>query len=240
MKVGICSLVFGQQHSIEFYNMIKNINNNPIYAFTNNPKLEKKDNLHITYSDSNFNFNLKRFAIGEALNKHDTIVCLDTDICFTYDFEFDNIDNIEDGLYVSWKGLVQKYKGNKLSINQIINKKSGISEIDTYGDALIECGATSDNISFFDEFAFILKLSNNRTKNRFLNMWNKIYTQTESKQPTDRHDEQLSGALESLIISLVCSNCNIPIISNHPTTNILFDSIIHYDSIKKENNITLI
>jgi hypothetical protein len=232
-NLAICSLVYGNEHLFEFNRLIKSIKNVPIYAYTNLYDISINSKVNLIFGDLPFNFNLKRFAIKKAFKKYDTILCMDTDIVSKYNFdtEFD----LEDGIYTFWKGDVQMYKNTKLSINKFINKTSEIEELNSYADGLIKCGATIDNIKFFDEWAFIIKIKNEDIRNQFIDKWDDINSKTLEMQPKDRHVGELNGALESLIISLAASKCNLKIYSNNIQTIPLFESLTHYNSININN-----
>jgi hypothetical protein len=228
MSLGLCSLVYGDNHLLEFNQLIKTINHIPIYVYTDLDSSKFDKTLNIKYGDLPFNFNLKRFAIEFGLQNHNTIICLDTDINLNYDLK--SLPTISDGIYVNWLGGVQMYSGIKISINKFINKESGIDELTNYASSLIECGATKTNITFFDEFAFIVNISDTTIKNKFITEWDSIVNNTIYSQPKDRHGENLNGALESLIISLAAHKCGLPIISINQKTDLFFKSIIHYNS----------
>lgn len=228
MSLGICSLVYGNDHLLEFNKLVQTINDIPIYVYTDLDILKLNSRLNTTHSTIPFNYNLKRFAIQSGLEVHNTILCLDTDITLNYNLNL--LPPLSDGIYTNWCGNIQMYNDIKLSINKFINKESGIGELTNYASSLIECGANKKNIIFFDEFAFIVKISDTDIKTKFIKEWNDIANTTLCSQPTDRHGENLNGALESLIISLAAHKCGLSIFSNKLETELLFKSTIHHNS----------
>lgn len=237
MSVAISVLAYGLEHIIELNDLITRIQKNTIFIYTDTKNLDYPNNVVVIKGEEPFNYNLKRKAIEAAFLENNTIVMMDTDIILNYEYEFDSLDLIEDGLYVNWYGAVQNYKGKKISITQVLNGKSGINEIDMYGESLVNCGATIDNITFFDEFIFVLKISDKVKKTQFLNTWQKLDNQTRLSQPKDRHKNELNGALESLIISLSCNIIGIEIFNNSNEVKRLFEAIAHYGSIKHLKNL---
>jgi hypothetical protein len=230
MSVAVSILAFGSEHVNEFNTLSKQIRNNQIYVYTDSDEIELNDNIIKIYNKEDFNFNLKRIPIYNAFLDNDVVVMMDTDISLNHDFDFTYLNNIEDGLYVSWCGTVQNYKEKKISINQLLNAKTGIEEVDVYGESLVKCGANINNIMFFDEFIFVIKLSDKEKKDSFIKTWERINYETINHQPKDRHNQILKGALESLIISLSCNLNGIKIFNNKNVVTRLFETITHFGS----------
>jgi hypothetical protein len=225
MSIGICSIAFGKEHVDECKNLIKQVSSD-FYVLTDDDTLIA-DNVIV--DKTTFNFNKKRIPISEAFKKHDIVICLDTDVNFKVNINEDLFNDIEDGLYVKWMGGIELIKEHKLSITQILKSKTPFEDINEYGKSLIQCGANESNICFFDEYMFVLKISNQDTKDRFITNWESIYNKTIDSQPKDRHGDNLNGAIESLIISLACYLSEIKLYFNelHP----LFNGVIHYSSV---------
>lgn len=237
MSVAISILAYGTEHIEEFRDLINKIHKPPVFVYTDSDDIEESCNVIPITSQEPFNYNLKRNAIDFAFRENDVVVMMDTDIRFDYEYDFTNLTDIEEGLHVYWMGSVQNYKDKKISITQVLNNKTGIDEINSYGEKLITCGATIDNITFFDEFIFVLKISDASKKKDFIETWKTIDNQTKMSQPKDRHNNELNGALESLIISLSCNMNGIKIINNSEKVKRLFDAVVHYGSIKHIKNL---
>lgn len=227
----ISILAYGEEHLKEFFNLQPKLTNCRVYVYTDSPNLKNQENLTVIRSDEDFNFNLKRKCLEAAFQENEIVIMMDTDLSLENEINVDNFIDIPDGLYVNWLGCVQNYKNEKTSINQILTGKSKIAELNNYGIALSECGATINNLNFFDEYLFLLKITDRKTRDDFFNNWEYIDNKTRNSQPKDRHKNELSGALESLIISLSCSKSGIQIYDKSVSVKKIFDLIHHLGSV---------
>lgn len=237
MSIAISILAYGEEHLKEFANLYSKISNCEVYVYTDSVDLASQENLTIIKSDEQFNYNLKRKCLEAAFEKNKIVVMMDTDLSLENEINFNDFIDIPDGLYVNWSGSVQNYKNEKTSIHQILTGKSKINELNLYGKALSECGGTIHNINFFDEYLFLLKISDEKTRRDFFENWEKIDNKTRNSQPTDRHKNELTGALESLVISLSCSMSGIQIYDKSIPVKKVFDLILHLGSIDKTKNL---
>lgn len=237
--IGICFLAFGEEHINEFNIISSQLKNENVYVCTDNASLITSNPTHIIEEQKTFNFNLKYKAIEDAFNHHNTLIVLDTDVKLNPTLNTQPLSNLEDGLYPVWLGVNQKYKNEKISTYQLLSNTSQFNELNIYGSALKAFGANVTNIYFFDEYFFVLKISNETLKQKFIETWKRIYQKTITSQPKDRHQFKLNGAIESLIISLVCNKCEIPIQIN-PQLKTFFNSVTHYGSTPIETKISLI
>jgi hypothetical protein len=226
MSIGICLIAFGEEHVNECKSIINKFDSN-LYILTDDETFIT-DNVMV--DKTTFNFNKKRIPIFEAFKKHNITICFDTDIDLKTNINPDLFENIEDGLYVKWLGNVQFIRGQKISINQILKGNSPFDDLNQYGESLVRCGANESNVCFFDEYVFVLKISNEETKKEFITNWESIYNSTLYSQPKDRHGYNLNGSLESLIISLACNLSKIKLYFNELQP--FFNSVVHYDSVQ--------
>lgn len=238
-NIGLCFLAYGEEHINEFNIISSQLNNELIYVCTNQADLITSTPTIIINETKTFNFNLKYRAIEEAFKYHNTIVALDTDIKLNPILNTTILNNLDDGLYTIWKGVSQKYKNEKISTYQLLSNTSQFKELNVYGSSLKPFGADVNNIYFFDEYLFVLKISNEDMKNKFIQTWKQIYQKTILSQPKDRHEFKLNGAIESLILSLVCHKCGIPIESKTELKT-FFNSITHYGSTPIQTKSSLI
>jgi hypothetical protein len=236
--IGVCFLAFGEEHINEFNNISSQIHDVNIYVCTDNSSAITTA-VSIIEEKKVFNFNLKYKAIEQAFKYHNTLIVLDTDVKLNPVLNLDNLDNLDDGLYTIWAGISQKYRGEKISTYQLLSNTSQFDELNDYGNSLKQFGADINNIYFFDEYFFVLKISDDDTKTKFIQTWKEIYETTIISQPKDRHEFKLNGAIESLIISLACHKCGIPILSKIQLKT-FFNSITHYGSTPIKTKTSLI
>jgi hypothetical protein len=234
MSLVACSILsVGEEHNEELYDLLPSLSDNDVYVYTDS-KNEFNENQCIIKNKGEFNFNKKLYPLDKAFIEHDTVICLDTDITIL-NTESLKLTNLETGVYVSWLGKTQMYKNKKTSIYQLL-QGVGDSELVRHVNSLTFFGANMDNLYFFDEFLFVVVIKDSKIKNKFIKTWKKIYKATLEDQPTDRHENKLKGACESLIISLVCDVCGIKIIDNNPALKNLFNSIRHTKKTQKPTN----
>jgi hypothetical protein len=226
MNYALCFLAYGDKHIVEFNTISKQIllSNPKVHIFVLTDNKSKIDNSSITIIETQeeFNFNLKRYVIEEALKLYDTIVLLDTDIKIVNNsFSFLS-DITSDGMYTKWIDNRLTHDGIRLDVSN-----------NSYLIELTKFNKTKLPIRFIPEYCLILRLTDLDTKTKFIENWDYIFTNTKHVQPKDRHDG-LSGAVEGCIMYVSCLNSNIPIIHSN---NKLFDSIIHYASIDFKNTL---
>ena len=226
MSIGFSILADGDEHINQLNKLLPSLENKSVYISTNDETKILNNNYKILINKQEFNYNKKIFPLELALKENNVVVCLDTDIRFVKNLEMNELNNLEDGLYVFWVGKTQMYKNKKTSLYQLFNNEGEIGLV-KYVESLKTFGATIDNLNFFDEFFFIISINDENTKNNFINTWKTIYESTKDQQPTDRHKHKLKGACESLIISLVCDKCGLKIIENNPIVKKLSIFVIH-------------
>ena len=226
MSVGVCSIAFGKEHIEECKKLIPKVNSD-FYVLTDDDTFMIENTI---VDKTEFNFNKKRIPILEAFKKHDTVICFDTDIDLKTNIDHNQFENIEDGLYVKWFGGLQFIRGNRISINQILKSSTPFDDLNQYGFALTECGATESNVGFFDEYVFVLKIRDENKRKEFISNWESINNKTLNRQPKDRHGKNLNGAVESLIISLACNLTGISLYFTELQP--FFNAIVHYDSVQ--------
>jgi len=226
MNYALCFLAYGDEHIVEFNTISKQIllSNPKVHIFVLTDDKSKIDNSSITIIETQeeFNFNLKRYVIEEALKSYDTIVLLDTDIKILNNTFSSLSDITTDGMYVKWIDNRLTHNGIRLDVSN-----------NSYTIELTKFNKTKLPIRFIPEYCVVLHLSDLTTKTKFIENWNYIYTNTKHIQPKDRH-YGLSGAIEGCIMYVSCLNSNIPIVHSN---NKLFDSITHYASVDFKNTL---
>jgi hypothetical protein len=232
MNFAICFLAYGDEHIDEFNLICKellNINSNlNIFVCTNDVSKIKNKKINIIETKEKFNYNLKKEAIKCALKKFNTIVCMDTDMVLRKNINFEAIDNLDDGLYITTSPFKNfKYKKKLISINKILNDTE-------YGNSLKVYANTNDLYSI-DEQIFILKINDLNKKNAFINHWDYIFNNFQS------NDFNQYGMYEGLNIFTAAKLSDIVIGVSTLNLNIFFDSFSHCGwEVKKINKKMLI
>ena len=236
MSIAFSILSVGEEHNNELFNLLSTLGNKDVYIYTDVKNGFGLKHQIIFDDGGEFNFNKKVYALESALEYNDTIICLDTDISIRNELSFEKLEELDTGLYVSWMGKSQTHKGKKTSIYQIFQGNADKELVD-YVNSLIPYGANVDNLYFFDEFVFIVVIKDKNLKTKFIDTWKKIYLETETFQPLDRHKNELRGACESIIISLVCDVCGIKLIDDNPIVKLQLTHILHNATVTEKRNI---
>jgi hypothetical protein len=235
MSVGFSILSIGEEHNKELNDLLPSLGDNSVYIYTDS-KLEYNKNHHIIFNEGVFNFNQKVYAIEQSLKDNNVVVCLDTDISIRNELSIDKLNTLETGIYVPWVGKSQMYKNKRTSIYQLF-KNDGDDELIEYVKSLIPYGANENNLYFFDEFFFVISINDNELKTKFIETWKKIYSETKDSHPTDRHENNLKGACESLIISLTCDLCGINLIDKNTIVSNQLTHVTHNSKIPQRKSI---
>lgn len=204
--IGFCFLAYGDEHIDECNILIQKLlkYNSPIKIFVGTDKPEKiikHNSIKTTLIVEDFNYNLKRVAIEQALKECNTIISLDTDFYVLSNGDFSYFENIEDGVYVSWIGKEVDFMGVNVKLDY-------------------------PNLSFIDESILLIKISDKLTKNLFIKNWETIFKETEFVQPNNGKP----GAIEGLIIYLssIKSNLNVKSMWDYKNLILFLDGFYHY------------
>lgn len=197
--IAFCFLAFGDEHINETNVLIDNIKNNILgnfefYVATNDVNSITKNATTVIYITEKFNYNHKRYPIEEALKNCNTIIFIDSDHSIkNINGNIVCIDYLDDGLY----GTVNTHDVT----NDYLKKLSNLSN-------------NENPINNIFEHMFLLKLSDDKQKQKFIQNWNYIFNQTRNLAlPTNG----LDGSQEGLIIHLSAKKSNINIIDVFPT-----------------------
>lgn len=218
----ICFLAYNDEHIDEFNHISKSLLPfKNIFVCTN--RINKiVENVNIIETTESFNYNLKRKSIEFALKKFDIILVMDTDYIVDKNIKFSVFNDIVDGLYITWINDTVDFMGKKISVCDTTNE---------YFNKLHKLNTTNKNLFFIDECIFLLKITDENKKIKFIESWNYIFNETEDVQPNNGNN----GAIEGLIIYLSCllSDINIYKVYDYKKLDNLFNNFYHYF---KENN----
>lgn len=212
-KFCIGLLAFGKEHIEECNNLITNINNIDrnikIYVVTDNGKLIKDVFKKIEIKDCQFNYNLKRVVIENALVDENIVMFLDTDTKIEADIDFSLINGIgENEIYIVFEH--KELNNTNTFLNQM-NKK--------YNTKLGGIG----------EHCFII--SNGDKTKKLLNIWEKL--DNESREIQTLHLGK-KGTCEGVLMWLSIEMSKIKKIKNGHIQKKIFSKILHFNQpIKK-------
>ena len=223
MNFALCFLAYGDEHIDEF-NTISNrlLLSHPnvnIFVLTNDVSKINNQSINIFETKEEFNFNLKRYIIGEAFKHYDTVIMLDTDIDINSFKYVSDIDS--DGMYVKWIDPKLTHKGNRLDMYN-----------NEYCVELSKLNTRKIPIQFIPEFCVYLKITNIEKRLEFIKQWDIIHNSVKEFEPIDRH-ANLNGAIEGCIMYLASMDSGLPI---KPSVK-LFESVTHYASVKFEKKL---
>jgi len=216
---GICFLAHGEEH-IEEFNIVAEslleINKEfKIFVGTDNPYDITDGVYKIIKIEDEFNFNLKRIIIEEALKEVNTILFLDTDIFIRNGIDFSVIDNLNNNTI---------YADEVVDMDKLKDVYGSLDYMKEYLDILTPMIETP--LFLIHEGLFILKTTN-ETKDLFLKNWEEIDLQT---RPYQKLAYGLLGAMEGLIIyiSLIKSDISIELAKDDIRN--LYSKIAHFGS----------
>jgi hypothetical protein len=216
---GICFLAYGDEHINEFNIVLDSLltfnKDLKIFVGTDKPNKIGKGIYKTIKIDDEFNFNLKRIVIEEALKEYDTILFLDTDIFIINGIDFSVINNLNNNTI---------YADEIVNMNKLKDVYGSLDYMKEYLDILTPMIDTP--LFLVHEGLFILKTTN-ETKDLFLKNWREIDLQT---RPYQKMAYDLLGAMEGLIIyiSLIKSNISIELAKNEIRN--LYSKIAHFGS----------
>ena len=141
--------------------------------------------------------------------EHDVVLSMDTDMFITGEnVNFSLLHDIEDGMYVWWLDKEVDFMGENITING-----DGKNKVNNqYLKELHRLNNTNKGLFFLDECFILLKLSDVKKKELFIDNWEYIYEETLYTQPNNG----IIGAMEGLIIYLSCLRSDIDVYNvNH-------------------------
>ena len=145
-------------------------------------------NVNIIEIQEEFNYNLKIVPIEESMKYNDTTIFIDSDSIMLRDTDFNDVLNIEDGLHsIRYRNYPKRYP---------------------YYGVLQEVSGVEDVYYFFEHF-FIIKLSSDDKKKTFLDNWKRL---SEETKPFHVYSKGQIGANVGLIIGASCQISDIKII----------------------------
>lgn len=207
-KFCIGLLAFGKEHIEECNNLITNINNiNPnikIYVVTDNSKLIKNVFKKIEINDCEFNYNLKRIVIENALIDENIVMFLDTDIKIGTDIDFDLINEIgENEIHIVFEH--KELNNTNTFLNQMNEKYN-------------------TKLGGINEHCFII--SNGDKTKKLLNVWGKL--DNESREIQTLHLGK-KGTCEGVLMWLSIEMSKIKKIKSGPIQKKIFSKIYHFN-----------
>jgi hypothetical protein len=219
MEFIFCFLAHGEEHIEEFNivaeSLLKINKNFKIFVGTDEPS-EIIDGIYNTILiQEEFNFNLKRIIIEEALKEVDTIIFLDTDIFIRNGIDFSVINNLDNNTI---------YADEIVNLLKLKDAYGSLDYMQEYLDILTPMIDTP--LFLIHEGLFILKTTN-ETKDSFLNNWKEIDLQT---RPYQKMAYGVLGAMEGLIIYISLINSGIKIELAKDDIRKLYSNIAHFGS----------
>lgn len=216
---GICFLAYGEEH-IEEFNIVAEslleLNKDfKIFVGTDKPDSIPINVYKIIEIKEEFNFNLKRIIIEEALKEFDTIIFLDTDIFIRNGIDFSVVKNLQDNTI---------YADEIVSMDKLKDVYGSLDYMKEYLDILIPMIDTP--LFLIHEGLFILKTTDD-TKDNFLRIWKEIDLQT---RPYQKMAYGVLGAMEGLIIYISLIKANITIELAKGDIRNLYSHIAHFGS----------
>ncbi len=227
MNWGIALLAYGEQHISEFHTTAKRIReldkSVPIWVGTDSPdSIDTKLNCITIPINEEFNYNLKRIPIAEALKNVDTVWYCDTDIHMRNGIDFSIMN---DGLN---SGIHTRY----LKPESVLLETDIAPELlKEYLKALREIIQQPLNV-IMEENIIIRKCINTKS---FLDNWERIDRETRNVQNTHYG---LNGGYEGLIIWVSAVLANVSIWND--TKLPFWNDIVHFGREWQKGNQTIL
>lgn len=219
MNFAFCFLAHGEEHIEEFNivaeSLLKLNNKFNIFVGTDSPTDITDGVYKIIKIEDEFNFNLKRVIIEEALKEFDTIIFLDTDIFIRNGIDFSVINNLTNNTI---------YADEIVSMDKLKDVYGSLDYMKEYLDILTPIINTP--LFLIHEGLFILKTTDT-TKDNFLRIWKEIDLQTRSYQ---KMAYGVLGAMEGLIIYISLVKSGIKIVEATGNIRTLYMKIAHFGS----------
>lgn len=222
-------LAYGEEHINEF-----NIVAKSILKINSNYKIIVGTNLPNTIIDGvykkilikeEFNYNLKRIIIEEALKEFDTILFLDTDVFLRSGIDFSVLNDLDNAIYVA----------ELVDLNGLRDVYGSLDYMKEYLDELHKI--YYKELFLIHEGLFVLKISEKKQKEDFIRYWKEIDIQT---RPYHKLAYDLPGAMEGLIIWIAIQKSNIKIKLMEGEIEKLFYLISHFGSRNRKLERTII
>lgn len=232
-KIGVCLLAYGDEHIKECLFFINNMKfyKEIVFFIGTNSVDDFKDipNVKVTKIDEPFNYNLKRKSVEVALKECDIIVIMDTDIIehilyhgdtTTNKSIFNTLNDIEDGMYSDYINFFD------LNLEHHYQKK--VYDLSGFYDGLLHVL----------EHIIILKITDEKIKERFIENWEHFYNETLEVQPFSLVSKQ-KGAMEGLLIHGCVHKAGLKFtrVFDNPITDYFFCRFYHYDADVNKPNI---
>jgi hypothetical protein len=222
-------LAYGEEHIGEFNivaeSLLKMNPNFKIVVATDSPEKIINGVYRIVKIEEEFNYNLKRIVIEEAMMEFNTIMFLDTDIFIRSNPDFSILDTIDDGIY-----SVEVVDLNRL--------KDVYGSLEYMRDYLNELETIySEKLFLVHEGLFVLKISNTKQKENFIKYWKEIDIKT---RPYHKLAYGLPGAMEGLIIWIAIKKSEIDLKMVSGELSILCSFINHFGTTNRKMKKTLI
>jgi hypothetical protein len=219
MNVGVAILAYGEEHITETNSLIDDFltksNEVTLYIATDSPDLiTKHDKVKTFLIKEEFNYNLKRIAFEYALMHHDYVILSDSDIHIINNIDFSFLDVIEDGMYVNWASVINKF---------VVLKSEQEEE---YINVIRNNVEQHQKLYFINESTVLFKITDINQKIDLLESWNYYYDRTKHSQPT--YDKV--GAVEGVLIHAACVKSGLKMhnIDNDRRLDIFFKNFLHY------------
>jgi hypothetical protein len=244
-KIALSFLAYGEEHVSELNHLLFSLKK---YKDTLDIFIVKDKNSHLQndgYSileiNEPFNYNLKRLPVRESLINHDIVLFIDTDTKIK-NCNLELLNNLKDGIYVNWVNNVDNiFYEQQITLKGFIDNTIKTHINLDYFQKLESINVTNENILFIRESFFIIKLSDNIKKKRFIFNWDKLVNDMKFNELSNNKE----GVMEGLLIYLSCilSDINVYDIQKNKSVNKFFNDFNHLgDYILKDmyNNKTLI
>jgi hypothetical protein len=227
MNWGIALLAYGKQHIDEFNITAKRIREIdklvPIWVGTDSPdSIDSELNCITIPINEEFNYNLKRIPITEALKNVDTVWYCDTDIYIRNGIDFSIMDGrLSTGIYPRWIKPESELADITGSFEYIQNYLESLHSI------------INQSLHLILEENFIIRKGDG--VDEFLSNWKRIDEQTREVQ---HQQYELNGASEGLIIWVSAQLANFPI-CNKPYLD-FWNDVIHFGREWQKANKTIL
>lgn len=225
----VCFLAYGKEHIKEFNTAAKELltlkPECKVIVGTDSPNEITVNTYKTIKIKEEFNYNLKRVVIEEALKEFDMLMFLDTDVFIRNGIDFSILDKVSDGLYVAEVVDLDKLRDIYGSLDYM---KEYLNEL-----RLIY----SEELFLVHEGYFVLKLKSREQKDSFVSRWKEIDNQT---RPYQKLAYDLPGAMEGIIMWIAAQKSSIRVRLPGTKVRKVFERISHFGKRNRKLERTLI
>lgn len=201
-KICYLFLAYGNQYVEQFLRISSFFDRENIIVCSNN----NIEGFNTIVTNQDFNFNLKLFALIEALKHYDKVLLLDTDIVVKGVWK-ESLQKLPEGVSVKWVGNKVNYLNEILNSKNLSQGSTTLYDVNQYGKKLFKLN-NNNTLKFIDESCIFFNFPDTNKKLVFIDNLKKTLIELKDYFPS-RHGKK--GSLEGCLLYVALLKSNIDI-----------------------------